>query len=483
MAWLSPLLTVVALVMLPVAGLVTMRVRTALFPATWSAQQRAADIAQQVEETVTGVRVVKGFGQEAREVATLERAAGRLYAERMRAAWLTARLNPTLLALPTLGQVAVIGFGGYLALTGAISLGTFLAFTTYIAMLVGPARLIGSLVVSAQLTRAAAERIYDLIDSQPDVVDPADPAALPAGALGVELDAVTFGYSRREPVLDRRLVAGGARGDPGAGRPAGLGQVDGGAAAAPLLRPATRRAAPGWGAAAHAADGRAAPRARGGVRGGVPVLRHHPRQHRLRPTRRERRRHRGCGPGRSGAHLRRRAARGLPHRGRGARVDAVRWPAAADRAGQGRADRPAGAGARRRDVGGRQQHRGGHPGHVARAHRRPDHAAGRAPPLHAGAGRPDRRAGRRSAGRHRHRGRADAALCTVPRTVRDGRRRSPRRPGGTRRHDPRTVAGTGRIGLGGAGSDGCAAIGDDRCRRGWLGPAPRRPTRRRRPPS
>ena len=202
MLWLSPLLTVVALVMLPVAGLVTMKVRGSLFPATWSAQQRAADIAQQVEETVTGVRVVKGFGQEAREVATLERAASRLFAERMRAARLTARLNPTLLALPTLGQVVVIGFGGWLALQGSISLGTFLAFTTYIALLVGPARMIGSLVVSGQLTRAGVERVYDLIDSQPDVVDPAEPATLPAGPLSVELVGVGFGYSRREPVLD-----------------------------------------------------------------------------------------------------------------------------------------------------------------------------------------------------------------------------------------------------------------------------------------
>ena len=202
MAWLSPLLTVVALIMLPVAVVVTMRARAALFPATWSAQQRAADIAQQVEETVTGVRVVKGFGQEAREVAALERAAGRLFAERMRAARLTARLNPTLLALPTLGQVGVIGFGGWLALTGSISLGTFLAFTTYIALMVGPARLIGSLVVSAQLTRAGVERVYDIIDSQPDVVDPPVPATLPAGPLGVELDRVGFGYTRREPVLD-----------------------------------------------------------------------------------------------------------------------------------------------------------------------------------------------------------------------------------------------------------------------------------------
>ncbi len=202
MLWLSPLLTLVAVVLLPLAGWITLRSRKSLFPATWSAQQRAADIAQQVEETVTGVRVVKGFGQEQREVAALEVRARRLFGERLRAARMTARLNPALLSLPTLGQVAVIGLGGWLALSGSISLGTFLAFTTYVAGLVGPARLLGALVVAAQLTRAGVERVYDLVDSQPDIVDPKHPLTLPEGPIGIELDNVTFGYSRREPVLD-----------------------------------------------------------------------------------------------------------------------------------------------------------------------------------------------------------------------------------------------------------------------------------------
>ncbi|MGE3285078.1 MAG: ABC transporter ATP-binding protein [Pseudonocardia sp.] len=202
MLWLSPMLTAVALVLLPLAGWVTVRSRRRLFPATWSAQQRAADVAQQVEETVTGVRVVKGFGQEAREVGALEGRARALYAERMRAARMTSRLNPTLLALPTLGQVGVIGVGGWLALNGAISLGTFLAFTAYVAQLVGPARLIGALVVSGQLARAGVERVYDLIDAQPEVADPASPVPIPDGPLSVELAGVRFGYSLREPVLD-----------------------------------------------------------------------------------------------------------------------------------------------------------------------------------------------------------------------------------------------------------------------------------------
>lgn len=202
MLWLSPLLTLVALVMLPAAVWITVKTRATLYPATWSAQQRAADIAQHVEETVTGVRVVKGFGQEAREVATLEATAGRLFAERMRAARLTARLNPTLQALPTLGQVAVIGLGGWMALNGSISIGTFLAFTTYVAQLVGPARMVGGLVVSAQLARAGVERVYDLIEARPDVVDPESPRPLPDGPLSVELSGVRFGYAGGPPVLD-----------------------------------------------------------------------------------------------------------------------------------------------------------------------------------------------------------------------------------------------------------------------------------------
>ncbi|MGW4489901.1 ABC transporter ATP-binding protein [Amycolatopsis sp. NPDC004368] len=202
MLWMSPLLTLIALVVAPAVGIIVTLSRKRLFPATWSAQQRAADVAQQVEETVTGVRVVKGFGQESREVSRLERTARRLFAERLRAAKLSALPTATTTALPAAGQVAVLAIGGVLALNGQISLGTFLAFATYLATLIGPARMLSSLVVQAQLTRAGAERVYELIDAQPDVVDRPDPRPLPEGALGVELEDVKFGYTRSEPVLD-----------------------------------------------------------------------------------------------------------------------------------------------------------------------------------------------------------------------------------------------------------------------------------------
>ncbi len=224
MLWLSPLLTVIALVVIPAAGLITTRIRRTLFPATWSAQQRAANIAEHVEETVTGIRVVKSFGQEARAVARLEDLARRLFAERMRSARLTATFAPSLTVLPSLGQVAVCALGGVLALDGAISLGTFVAFAAYLTMLVGPTRMIATLVVNAQLARAGVERVHELIGSQPEVRDAPDAIDVPEGPLAVHLGEVRFGYTRSEPVLDgvSLLVAPGETlalvGTPGSGK-------------------------------------------------------------------------------------------------------------------------------------------------------------------------------------------------------------------------------------------------------------------------
>ena len=202
MLWMSPGLTLIALIVVPAVAIVAAAARKRLFPATWSAQQRAADVAQQVEETVTGVRVVKGFGQEAREVARLEKTARRLFAERLRSARLAAVPTATTSALPAAGQVAVLAFGGILALNGQVTLGTFLAFASYVSGLIGPARMMSALVVQAQLTRAGAERVYELVDAQPEVTDPEEPEPLPDGPLGIELDDVRFGYTLSEPVLD-----------------------------------------------------------------------------------------------------------------------------------------------------------------------------------------------------------------------------------------------------------------------------------------
>ncbi|WP_063893582.1 ABC transporter ATP-binding protein [Nocardia sp. Root136] len=201
MVWLSPPLALAALLVAPAMALIVLRMRPRLYAATWSAQQRAADLAEHVEQTVTGVRVVKGFGQESRMVDILEDHGRLLFAERMRAARINARFAPVVSALPQAGLVAVIIVGGVLASHGAVGIGTFLAFTAYLATMTSSARTITSVVIMAQLTRAAVDRVFGVIDAAPVLVDPDDPAELPPGPLGIEFDAVSFGFEAEQPVL------------------------------------------------------------------------------------------------------------------------------------------------------------------------------------------------------------------------------------------------------------------------------------------
>lgn len=211
MLWLSPPLALAALIVVPVLALVVYRVRPRLYAATWSAQQRAADLAQHVEETVTGVRVVKGFGQEARMVSVLEQHGRKLFAERMRAAKIDAGFSPALNAIPQAGLVAVIAAGGFLAFHGSIGLGTFLAFVSYVSTMTNSTRIVSYVVVMAQLTRAASERVNQVIDSAPARIDPEHPVALPEGPLGIEIDALGFGFEPGRPVLrdlDLRVAPG-----------------------------------------------------------------------------------------------------------------------------------------------------------------------------------------------------------------------------------------------------------------------------------
>jgi ATP-binding cassette subfamily B protein len=201
MLFLSPLLTVVALLATPLMVAVSLKLRTWVFPASWDAQQQAGAVAGVVDEAVTGVRVVKGFGQEDREVERLAGAAGRLYASRLRAVRLQARFQPMLQTLPALAQVAVLALGGWLAVEGRISVGTFLAFSTYVGQLQAPARMLAGLVTIGQQARAGVERVFDLLDATATVTSPpgAPPLAVPAGRLAFR--DVTFGYTRDDPVL------------------------------------------------------------------------------------------------------------------------------------------------------------------------------------------------------------------------------------------------------------------------------------------
>jgi ATP-binding cassette subfamily B protein len=211
MLYLSPLLAVVSVLVAPTLLLVSYRMRWRVFPATWDGQQREGDVAQIVDEDVNGVRVVKAYGQERRELQRVVAATTKLYGSQMRAVRLQSRYQPFLEAIPSIGQVGVLALGGYLALRHGITLGTFLAFSAYLTQLAAPARMLAGVLTIGQQARAGAERIFQLLDLKPAIADPAAPVELPTLAGEVVFDGVTLAYDGGAPVLrgvDLRIAAG-----------------------------------------------------------------------------------------------------------------------------------------------------------------------------------------------------------------------------------------------------------------------------------
>ncbi|MFF5309442.1 ABC transporter ATP-binding protein [Streptomyces massasporeus] len=201
MAWLSWPLTLVALAVAPAIWWIAKRSRTRLHPSTWYAQAQAAAVAGVVDGAVSGVRVVKGFGQEEQETGKLREVGRRLFAGRLRTVRLNSVYTPALQAVPALGQVVMLALGGWLAVRGHITLGTFVAFSTYLAQLVGPVRMLAVVLTVGQQARAGTERVLELIDTEPSIEDghkdlPADAPAT------VEFDDVSFGYDEDRPVLE-----------------------------------------------------------------------------------------------------------------------------------------------------------------------------------------------------------------------------------------------------------------------------------------
>ncbi|MFD8721310.1 ABC transporter ATP-binding protein [Streptomyces sp. NPDC059629] len=195
MAWLSPPLTLVALAVAPALYWIAKRSRSKLHPATWYAQAQAAAVAGVVDGAVSGVRVVKGFGQEEQETGKLREVGRKLFAGRLRTIRLNSRFTPALQAVPALGQVAMLALGGWLAVRGHITLGTFVAFSSYLAQLVGPVRMLAVVLTVGQQARAGTERVLELIDTRPTMQE--GTKVLPADAPAtVEFEDVSFGYDR-----------------------------------------------------------------------------------------------------------------------------------------------------------------------------------------------------------------------------------------------------------------------------------------------
>lgn len=199
----QPLLALIALAPLPVVNVLAQRFSRTIHPAVLAVQAEQAQLATVVEETVSGIRVVKGFGAEGVQAAKLRVEADDIRRESLKSARVRSTFLPALDLLPNLGMIAVLGIGGHRVLNGEMTTGQMLEFFQYIVLLVAPLRSLGMTVAFGQRAAAALLRVNEVLNTVPEVADPPKPRALPTEPPvgGVRFRHVTFGYDPKAPVL------------------------------------------------------------------------------------------------------------------------------------------------------------------------------------------------------------------------------------------------------------------------------------------
>jgi len=200
----EPLLALLALAPLPLVNVLANRFSRRIHPANMAVQAEQAQLASVVEETVSGVRVIKGFGAERVQAAKLRVEADDIRRESLAAARIRSRFLPAIDLLPAIGLVAVLGVGGHRVIDGGMTIGDLVKFNAYITMLIWPLRNIGMTVALGQRAAVALERVNQVLSTPSAVADAAVPRHLPSGGSvgAVEFDHVRFGYDSGSRILD-----------------------------------------------------------------------------------------------------------------------------------------------------------------------------------------------------------------------------------------------------------------------------------------
>jgi ATP-binding cassette, subfamily B, bacterial len=190
----QPGLAAVSLIPVPVVVFVAARYGHFSRPALQELQQRIAELTADVEENIGGVRVVKAFAREDRQLGRFRDQVARVWDQAMVTTRLQAFYNPFIGFLPQLGLAAILFFGGRQVIDGRLSVGEFSAFYAYLLMLLSPMRTLGISLGLAQRATAAGARVYQILDREPRIVSAPDAPPLPEGSGHVELRGVTLQY-------------------------------------------------------------------------------------------------------------------------------------------------------------------------------------------------------------------------------------------------------------------------------------------------
>ncbi|HEV3071446.1 MAG TPA: ABC transporter ATP-binding protein [Solirubrobacteraceae bacterium] len=191
---INPKLGLISLAPVPFVVVIAERYGKRARPAIQEVQQRIAELTADAEENISGVRVVKAFAREPRQLQRFRHSVARVFEQSMVATRLEATFNPIIGFLPQLGLAAVLLVGGNDVVHSHLTLGQFTSFYFYLNMLIAPMRSLGVTLGLAQRATASGARIFQLLDREPRLTEPPNAPALPAGNGRVQLRGVTLRY-------------------------------------------------------------------------------------------------------------------------------------------------------------------------------------------------------------------------------------------------------------------------------------------------
>jgi len=190
----EPRLGLISLAPVPFVILISYRYGRRARPAIQETQQRIAELTADAEENISGVRVVKAFAREPRQLQRFQGSVGRVFGQAMVATRLEAKYNPMIGFLPQLGLAAVLLIGGNAVIHANLTLGQFTAFYLYLNMLIAPMRTLGVILNLAQRATASGGRLFQVLDRPPRLTEPPGAPALPPGNGHVQFQGVTLRY-------------------------------------------------------------------------------------------------------------------------------------------------------------------------------------------------------------------------------------------------------------------------------------------------
>jgi len=201
---IRPELAALALASVPFVVLIAFRYGKRSRPALQEAQQRIAELTADAEESVSGVRVVKAFAQEERQLGRFRHSVQRVFDQQILAIRIQALYGPMISFLPNLGLAAILLVGGREVINGSLTVGQFTAFYAYLLMLISPMRTLGYMLSAAQRATASGARIFQILDREAEITSAPQAPALPAGPGRISLSGVglTFEGSPRAALHD-----------------------------------------------------------------------------------------------------------------------------------------------------------------------------------------------------------------------------------------------------------------------------------------